>query len=171
MKSLKESLFDSKIQTTESLFDNNLDTKTPTLHGFEVDDKTWKECKKSFKWFKRNIVKNGTVEYEELGLRSTTHNVIYDEDDCIMWVPKNGNREALTIISPETIWYNYVNGALGYIQTQGDEVDLSKRRTGIYCMTFAKRKDGDFYRLEYVDGNGYIPETISDKAKKIIEKY
>ena len=135
-----------------------------------MDDKLWKECEKSFEWFRKKIVSYGTVEYEELGLRDPAHPVIYNEDDCVMWIPRFDDRH-LTIISPETIWYNYVNDALGYIQIRGDEIDTSKPRTGVWCMTFAKRKGGDFYRLEFADADGYLPETISDKAKKIIEKF
>lgn len=161
MKTLVESIFD-----VDELENNN----TLTLKGFDVDMKLWKECKKSFEWFRKKIVQGGAVEYEELGLRDPIHTVIYNEDDCVMWVPRF-KKDVLTIISPETIWYNYVNDALGYIQTHGDEVDYAHRRTGICSMTFAKRKGGDFYKLEYVDANGYVPETISEKAKKIIEKY
>ena len=162
MKTLKESLFD---------IEKNIKS-TPSIHGIAVNDKLWKECEKSFEWFRKNIVSYGTVEYEELGLKDPVHDVIYNEKDCVMWLDRD-DRKTLTIICPETIWYNYVVDALGYIQTWGDEIDMNQRRPGILSMTFAKsKKYKSFYGLEYVDDvYGYVPETISDKAKKIIEKF
>jgi len=118
------------------------------------------------------MIRDGVVRYSELGTRESAHDVIYNEDNCVIWIDRFPG-DVLTVLCPETIWYNYVNDALGYIQTNGDEIDTNHRRSGILSMTFAKsKKYKDFYGLEYVnDIYGYLPKTISDKAKKIIEKF
>ena len=159
MKSLKESLFSDNIKSDI------------VVHGEIVDPKLWKECKKSFEWFRKDIIKN----QKHIRIGEIECDIIYNESDCV--IMKEGELRRTTIISPETIWYNYVKGALKNIQTSGDELiiddrDMWRGTSTFYNITFAKRPNKSvYYSIDYTNEKyfGYTPETISDKAKKIME--
>ena len=156
----------------EGIFGDNVKSAM-VYHGETVDPKIWKECKKSFEWFRKDILKDQNTLLVDVGLiekkpKKLKFNIIYNEDDCVIMEGFDG----LAFICPETIWFNYVKGSLKNIQTSGDTM-INNPRITFYCMTFAKKQNGDYYGIEYCLPHepGYLPSTISDKAKKIIEKY
>lgn len=148
----------------ESLFDKDLASKA-MIQGIVVDDVLWSNCVKSFKWFREKVLKQKDF------LEKSVKQIVYNEDDCVIFI--DPTYPGLTVVCPETIWYNYVCGALSDVITSGDFVkhERQHRRFNIYFYSFGKRRSADrWYNLEYVtDVPGYMPTTISDKAKKIIK--
>jgi len=149
----------------ETLFDQDL-ASALSIQGIVVDDKIWKECVKSFNWFRKDVLKQNDF------IRKYVDKIIYNEDDCVIFI--DPQTPGLTVICPETIWYNFVNDSLSDILTSGDFVKQEERhrRFNLYSCSFGKRPIGkSWYSLEYTNGipRGYMPITISDRAKKIIE--
>ena len=169
----------------ESLFDSDLVSKRILADGTPIDENIWKKCEKSFDWIRKTLVgnKGDHVIFSVYNGRKCDieYDVIYNQKDCILLdFLSEGNVESkkhveLCIISPETIYYNYINDVLKQIQVSGNELDPSPR-CNIYSYSFAKRSskrsNGKFYALEYVIGVfGYCPTTISEKAQKIINEW
>ena len=168
----------------ESLFDNDLVQKRMLTDGTPVDEKLWGKCEKSFDWIRKTLIGNkDNIKFSASNGHKyeIEYNVIYNQKDCVLldFIGEDGNKGRrgveLCIISPETIYYNYINDSLRQIQVGGNELDHSPR-CNIYSYSFAKRSsikaNGNFYALEYTSGIfGYCPATISTKAQKIINEW
>ena len=155
----------------ESLFDNDIVTSLPSIHGYKIDEKLWNKITKYVKerirlhygdknigdhiehttWFNNRKTKGSTVQRD----------LIYKDPECVILL----DNKSLYIINTETAYMKYVLGDKFFLNGHPkfeDEYDQD------ICFYY----DGYFHRWGFIKGkNEWKPETLTSKANKIIEKY
>jgi hypothetical protein len=154
----------------ESLFDDNIKSNNVSIHGVSIDADTWHMAGRLYKAIRKWVIKPGTKSITCTNPMQSEYNVVYNEDDCIILVSKQSKQSKLmstdgcemrmTIVSPETIYMKYDE-----INTP---IDITIADTVLKFDIFEGFKK--FIRSGFT-GNEYFPEVISDKARKIIEKF
>lgn len=167
----------------ESIFGNNIKSAIK-INGVEIYEPDWKLCEEYFK--KRRKKYFGTKATVELGDMQEEYNILYNEDDCIVArnVADGVFSDDIYVLCPETIYmcheascvmYNNCAFSLNDIDDAND-FDISfdwhfhvgwAWIGGLYSGNWERKmKEAGFESLV-----GYIPDTISKKAKDIIKKY
>lgn len=153
----------------ESLFDKDLTNKTPAIHGVTVYMPDWKLAEEFFKKRINTYFKKAKVgEIIHLGDMSDEYVVEYIGDDCLIAYCDDMNQ--LYVLSPETIY-------MAYTFTNSSPYSFSLRdvysANDFECNFLYDTWEEDWYSLVPGKKNtkGWIPETISSKAKSIIKKY
>lgn len=155
MKSLRESLFD---------ISNNIKSK-PTIQGIRIDPELWEKCEKCFNNFRKLLGNNKTYEVD----RNFEFNVEYNEEDCVVL---RNDAWGVHVLCPETIWYNYAKKYLSEIPASGYfDYSVVHPDTNILHATFHKYSNTKSFSKRGNDNSwkGYMPETISKKAVKLID--
>lgn len=151
----------------ESLFDKDLIKKSVSIHGVDIYMPDWESATKYYQ--KRREKYFGNKKQVVLGDLEAEFEVIYNEDDCVIAVNYEND---VYILSPETIYMNHtiaeqVNGR-NYVWSLNN---INEANDFDICFGW----NGDIHRWATIgdsrDHYGYIPETISSKAKSIIKKY
>ncbi len=157
MKSLQESLFNDNI--------NNV-----SLHGISIDTAEWRRAGRLYKAIRKWVIKPDTKSITCTNPMQSEYDVIYNEDDCIILISKQSKQSKLlstdgcemrmTIVSPETIYmkYNEINTPI--------EVTIVDTMLKFDIFEGFKK-----FILSGFTGNDYFPEVVSNKARKIIEKF
>lgn len=183
MKTLVESIFGDKGSLTEGIFGDNVKSNI-VVHGVEIYEPDWKKCEIFFE--KRRMIYFDGKKYVQLGDMMTEHKVLYCEKDCV--ICKNTEEtdyDEVYVLSPETIYMNHEAVEITYGRNNAFSLtnvdDANDYNIGfVYygdtkrwgwlegCHSAATRKTA----LEELGINrAYLPETISSKAKSIIQKY
>ena len=174
----------------ESIFDKDLVTKEIEIKGVPIDGATWGKCEE---FFKSLSSKNPKVVHED-------NKLLYEGKDCIIFVYEDNGIDDrwLYVVSPETVYMQYMSIKHNYPQLINIDhlSDYAKKLEGkgvlgISDLYFAKKIGSPiggvsfWYHLSGCSSipsrsqgigkkslcRAYLPETISDKAKKIIENY
>lgn len=199
MKNLYESLFELNTTQTamESLFDNDLTSKKPAINGVSVDDYAWKKCEK---YFKSILKKYKKITSEDKSYDVNDYHILYAYNDCIIWFyDANGLSDRwLYVLAPETIYINYTS-IKHNAETFPWKVDIDINNLdefdygnwGDLKFNFVAkinyfRGENPWHTLKGISSipvpktegigsnllcRGYLPFTISKKAKDIINKY
>ena len=166
---------------SEGIFDDNVKSNVK-INGVEIYAPDWKLCEEYFEKRRKKYFGNKSSVF--LGDMQDEYTVLYNEKDCIVCL---GNEEEdVYVLCPETIYMCHevdecVNGRdFTFSLTNIDEANdfdicfswlkYLKNWTWIQGSYSSAReekvKDKGFDSLI-----GYIPETISSKAKSIIKKF
>lgn len=169
----------------ESVFDNNIKSAIK-INGVTIYEPDWKKCEEYYqkrrkKYFgDKSIINLGDLEYE--------YKIVYSGDDCLIAVDNEKDSEwgrDIYILSPETVYMNHETGEIGdgkqYVFSLNDIDDANDFDIGFNwypdssnwawlcgCHSSGGRKAvADNLGIT----QGYMPETISTKAKNVIKKY
>ena len=177
MKSLVESIFGDNVKSSIK------------INGVEISESDWNKCceyyqKRRKKYFgKKSTVVLGDLEYK--------YKIVYNKDDGLIAINAEESDNTdwgqdIYILSPETIYMNHKVGEIvdgkKYVFSLDDVDDANDFDI---CFNWYPHGGGTWYSLygcHNLSGktkasnanciiNGYIPQTISDKAKSIIEYY
>ena len=168
MKSLKE-----------SLFDRDLVKRNPTINGLTIYKPDWNKCEDYYqKRRKTQFANNSTVV---LGDMLFKYNVVYNEDDCIVAIGRDG--QDVYILCPETIYMNHKAAEIFFGDAAFTLTDYDANDFDV-CFNWLDGRGwtdlGGGYRYPhkqklkdagFEETTGYIPITISNKAKDIIKKH
>ena len=175
----------------EGIFGDNINSVIK-LNGIEIDDTKWKLCEEYFKKRRKKYFENkstvslGDMSTVSLGDMYAEYNIVYNEDDCVVAAGTDPDDFDVYVLCPETIYMCHeaaeLHGrAYAFPLTNIDEAndfDISfnwyqdSRRGwmwigGSYSGRWVERmEEAGFESLV-----GYVPSTISKKAKDIIKKY
>ena len=183
---INEGIFDDKGSLNEGIFDDNVNSAIK-LNGITIDDSKWKLCVDYYQ--KRRKKYFGNMSKVSLGDMYEKYNVVYNEDDCIVAIGEDFGDFDVYVLCPETIYMCHevaeINGHRGHPYTfsltdidEANDFDISfnwyqDSRQGWMWISgthsgilVKKMKEVGFESLI-----GYIPRTISKKARDIIKKY
>ena len=170
----------------ESVFDNNIKSAI-MINGVTIYEPDWKKCEEYYqkrrkKYFgNKSIINLGDLEYE--------YEIVYNEDDCLIAInieKDNAWDKDIYVLSPETIYMNHEAGEIGdgrqYVFSLDNIDDANDFDICFNCFVDHKSKwawlSGCYSNSgrkavedELGVTRGYIPETISKKAKDVIKKY
>jgi len=173
----------------ESIFGDNVKSAIK-INGVEIYEPDWKLCEEYFKKRRDKYFQRfGNRDKVNLGDLEYKYDIVYNESDCIIAVNNDPDSEFgqdIYILSPETIYMNHEAGEIGdgrqYVFSLKDIDDAndfdicfnwcpkSARKWSWLCGCHSEAR-----RKEVNDAlgviRGYVPETISKKAKDIINKY
>ena len=184
----------------ESIFDQDLATKKPSIKGVEIDNDIWKKCEKYYKSILKDFKKiTSEKDWYFVNPPYTDLKNIYVNDDCIISIYENLNYDKwICILSPETIYMNCIsiikatfnpldlNHLENYIDRYGNKEKVQTKPLSKFGFTCKINNSSNIWGiLEWINYTtrkregigseniycGYIPETISSKAKNIIKKY
>jgi len=165
----------------ESLFDDDLVKKNIDIHGVEIDNSIWEKCNKFFK----------TLSWKKIQKDHLDYTLLYEGKDCIVVVYQAGppSDKWLYVFSTETIYMQYLSVKHNFPTNFQSLIDINRlsEYPDIMGWAFAEKTGYNQYwcsfigcteipsRKEGIGNNeltrGYIPETISSKAKSIIQNY
>ena len=175
MKSLVESIFGDNIKSAIK------------INGVEIYEPDWKKCEEYYQ--KRRKKYFGDRDKVYLGDLNSEYNIVYNEKDCIVAINSDPDSEwgqDIYILCPETIYMNHEAGEIGdgrlYVFSLDDVDDANDFDI---CFNWCPKAAGKWYwlcgchssggRKKVKDAmgiiQGYMPETISDKANNVIKKY
>jgi len=178
MKSLVESIFGDNIKSAIK------------INGVEIYEPYWKLCEQYYqrrreKYFQRF----GDRDKVNLGDLDTEYNIVYNESDCIVAVNNDPDSEwgqDIYILCPESIYMNHETGEIGegrqYVFSLYDTDDANDfdicfnwvpKSVGKWSWLCGCHSSGDRKKVKDAMGviQGYMPETISAKAKNVIKKW
>jgi len=175
----------------EGIFGDNINSAIK-INGIEIYEPDWKLCEDYFKKRRKkyfgtkasglNVAGIQTKVVVELGDMSDEYNILYNEDDCIVASAVDGGD--IYVLCPETIYMCHealcVMGSsyefsLNDIDDANDfDISFNWYPRGGWAWIGGlhsgnwehKMKKAGFESLV-----GYIPDTISKKARDIIKKY
>lgn len=167
----------------ESVFGDNVKSAIK-INGVDIYEPEWKLCEEYYQ--KRRKKYFGNKSTIILGDLETEHTVLYNGDDCV--VCKNIEEQdynEIYILCPETVYMNHQTSEI----CDGSQYAFSiinMDDANDYDISFVYYSDTDNWgwlagchsnsrRKIAMDelgiNKGYLPETISKKAKDIIKKY
>lgn len=171
----------------EGIFNDNIKSAIK-VHGLNIDEFIWGKCDDYFSVIKKTL--KGKKVYDN-SWNNTSYDIVYYGNDCIVLTDTDVSYDSwMYIICTEAIYMNYLTAL-----NTGGNIDISKLDKygigfdeGFLNLAFAARIskfNKEWYYLEGCDKyqfikdildmglpvSAYIPETISDKAKKVINSY
>ncbi len=167
----------------EGIFDDNIKSSV-SINGITIDETKWELCKKYYQ--KRRLKYFGIMKTVSLGDMMYKYTVAYNEDDCVVAVGTDPDDFDVYVLCPETIYMCHEASELhghpySFSLTNIDEAndfDISfnwyqdARRGWMWIGgTYSGRWVEKMKEVGFESLVGYIPETISKKAKEIIKKY
>ena len=153
----------------ESLFDKDILEKPISINGVDIYMPDWKLAEKYYQKRREKCFGRKINILVLLGDLDAEFEVVYNENDCVIAVDYEND---VYVLSPETIYMNHtiaeqVNGR-NYVWSLNN---INEANDFDICFGW----NGDIHRWMTIgdsrDHYGYIPETISDKAKSVIKKY
>lgn len=166
----------------ESIFDDDLASKKPTLPcGLTIDDDIWNRCKKyAEERIKRYFGSLEIGDHDSLGDGWGDYALCYKSKDSLVMIgidPDDYYNQTIYILCPETVYFhlNYSDKSdpvhLEDVRLANDfaiafyaEIGSSKIIWGRSYNNLRNKKD----LRDYIEH--YMPATIDQKAKKVIEK-
>lgn len=159
---------------TESLFDKDLVNKIAGVNGIAIDSTIWEQAIQVYNYIKKEY--RGTKCFFD----DADCEVLYNEDDCFIAIDEYEN---VYVLCPETVYVCYK----AFVDVHGYEMDLTNPAYISDCeVSFEYIADDKKWsqlgywgptlqtklkKAGFEHTTGYIPETISNKAKSIIKKY
>lgn len=167
----------------ESIFGDNINSAIK-INGVEIYGPDWKLCEQLFE--KRRKKYFGNKSTVTLGDMMTEHTVLYNEKDCV--ICKNDEEtdyDEIYVLCPETIYMNHEAMEISYGRNNAFSL-INVDDANDYNIGFVYY--GDTKKWGWFEGchnavgrknamdemginRGYLPMTISNKAKTIIQKY
>lgn len=166
----------------EGVFGDNIKSAIK-INGVEIYEPDWKLCEEYYKKRRKRYFWNKTSV--SLGDMLTDHEVIYSGDDCLICLNKEEDYNEVYVLSPETIYMNHQISEI----CDGRQYTFSITNVddaNDYNIAFVYYGDNDTWGWlegchsgfgrktameEFGINRGYLPVTISNKAKDIIKKY
>lgn len=181
----------------EGIFDDNV-KKPPIIHDVEIDTAVWHSCVEYFEKTRKKYFTGNRSTVDPFNKEE--YEILYSQKDCAICSCLDGPDKWIMVLSPETIYMNYMSLVLTgddkfFKKSSNNRIDdpgnLGKLGESPLIFAFPLRiRDSipsfkqwnelvvpslrPYYIPELLKMNfptkGYMPETISKKAQKIIEE-
>lgn len=170
----------------ESIFGDNVKSAIK-INGVTIYEPYWRLCEQYYQRRRKKYF--GDKSIVSLGDLENEYTVVYNEDDCLIAVNNEQDSEwgqDIYILCPETIYMNHEAGEIGdgrqyvfslYDTDDANDFDIAfnwcPNSAGKWSWLCGCHSSGDRKKVKDAMGviQGYVPETISKKAKDIINKY